>query len=278
MNILFLILCVITPFIFLVIKPIRQYDYKNKLLVAIYFYSFVLLFTLVNFLIQRFSIDNLPSLIVFGICAVSLVAFALLKKYDKSKIEMPYWLFVVVHLFAICCFIASFVNILVFSLVSSLVIGMSIGEPLFFLGLTVLIIFNFEYNAQEQNEKDVVTIKAMPSKIKIDIKNKTFSYKSIKINLDEIVSYEVYNNDEVIIKSGLTEAITGGLLFGNAGVIAGAYAGKREVVKKSVKLFIETKNVHYAGITVKLSLDSAYKFDKTYKLLMQPTKQEEVAE
>lgn len=56
------------------------------------------------------------------------------------------------------------------------------------------------------------------------------------------------------------------------GVIAGAYAGKRQVVKKSVKLYIDTKNVHFAGITVKLCLDSAYQFDRTYKLLMQSDK------
>ena len=213
-----------TPIIFVAIKPIRRYDYCKKLLVATLTYSFVLLFCLVKILILTIDIDTLPTLIVFGICIVSIVIFILIKKYVKTKIYIPYQLFVLAHLFAICCIIASFVNITVFSFVSNIFIGLSIGEPLFFLGLTLLILFNFDYNAQENN---VVIIKAMPSEIKIDIKNKTLSYKRIKINLNEIISYEVYNNDEVIIKSGLTEAITGGLLFGNAGVIAGAYAGKR---------------------------------------------------
>lgn len=127
---------------------------------------------------------------------------------------MPYLMYILIQIVAVCCFIASFVNITVFSFVSNIFIGLSIGEPLYFFGTTLLVLVSFE-NVEE--EKNIVKIKAMPSNIKIDIENKTFEYKNSKISLDEIVAYEVINNDEVVIKSGLTEAIIGGLLFGNAG-------------------------------------------------------------
>lgn len=271
MNILVIVLSVILPLVFLLIKPIRQYDYRKKTLISGIFFAILALFCLVKFITYGFSISSLPSMIVLIVSIVCSISFILiylaLGKNSKDVVYMPFGLYVFLHLLGVCCFIGSFVNALVFSFVSSLYIGLCIAEPLLCGGLGILIFVNYVYGEQKES-KNTILIKAMPSTIKIDIENKTLKYKNINVKLENIVSYEVINNDEVIIKSGIGEAIAGGLLFGDVGAIAGAYAGKREVTKKSVKLFIETNDIRNAGFVIKLSLDNAYKFDKTYKLLM----------
>ncbi len=269
--ILVIVLSVILPLALLLIKPIRQFDYRKKTLISSILFAILALFCLVKFLTYGFTMTALPAMIVLIVSVVCSISFILiylaLGKNSKDVVYMPFGLYVFLHLLGVCCFIGSFVNALVFSFVSSLYIGLCIAEPLLCGGLGILIFVNYVYGEQKES-KNTILIKAMPSNIKIDIENKTLKYKNINVKLENIVSYEVINNDEVIIKSGIGEAIAGGLLFGDVGAIAGAYAGKREVTKKSVKLFIETNDIRNAGFVIKLSLDNAYKFDKTYKLLM----------
>ncbi|MEK7001074.1 SHOCT domain-containing protein [Clostridioides difficile] len=61
----------------------------------------------------------------------------------------------------------------------------------------------------------------------------------------EIISFELLEDDETIVKSGLGGAIGGGLLFGETGAIAGSILGKKKIKTyvNSLKIKITINNI-----------------------------------
>lgn len=116
--------------------------------------------------------------------------------------------------------------------------------------------------------KECVKIKAKKGTVFINDKHRIFKYKKITISLDDILEYQLVNNQTVIQKSGVGESLVGGMLFGGSGAIAGAMVGKKQKLKDDFKVFIKTKNIQNAGIVISLKIDNAYKLYQSLNLLM----------
>lgn len=125
-------------------------------------------------------------------------------------------------------------------------------------------------------EGDVLWFNAKPGKVYINTSTKIISYDHVEIKLCDIISYELRDMSQTILKSGLGEAAVGGLLFGGMGALAGAYAGKRIKHKEKCKLYIKCNDVLNAGVVIALSLDNGYRLYETIELLMKDLKQEQI--
>ena len=132
---------------------------------------------------------------------------------------------------------------------------------------TLFAIFAY-LNCKKEKDPNLIFVKAKPGKVTIDCQNKKLVYKKSNIKFADIVSYELVDNTHTVLKSGLGEAVLGGVLFGGTGAIAGAYAGKREKIKERCKIYIKTKNVQNAGVVINLTLDNGYQLYETIDLMM----------
>lgn len=115
--------------------------------------------------------------------------------------------------------------------------------------------------------KESIKIKAKHGKVFINTNTQTFKFKKIKVQFQDIVEFQLVNNQTVIDKSGIGESLVGGMLFGGSGAIAGALVGKKQKVKDNYKVFIKTKNIKHAGIVITLKIDNAYNLFETLKLI-----------
>ena len=124
--------------------------------------------------------------------------------------------------------------------------------------------------ARDENRKFVnesIKIKAKKGNVFINTNVQVLKYKKIKVNLQDVIEFQLVNNQTVVDKSGIGESIVGGMLFGGAGAIAGAMVGKKQKTKDNYKLFIRTKDVRNAGIVITLKIDNAYNLFETLKLV-----------
>lgn len=173
----------------------------------------------------------------------------------------------VIPLFILWCVFAQYDdgNVFLFIWLPLLIVGL----PLFLLSIrstisSIKILLN--------DKKDWIVIKARNGKVLINENLKTFKYKKTLFSLDEIVEFQLVNNQSVLQTSGIGESIVGGMLFGGSGAIAGAMVGKKQKIKDDYKIFIKTKNVRNAGIVISLKIDNAYKLFETLNLLSSTNK------
>ncbi|EGT4537083.1 TPA: SHOCT domain-containing protein [Clostridioides difficile] len=73
-------------------------------------------------------------------------------------------------------------------------------------------------------------------------------------SFDEIVEYELVEDEESIIKGGLGKAIAGGVLFGGVGAVVGGVTGKKKTktVVNSLKIKITLNNLNYPNVYINL--------------------------
>jgi len=90
------------------------------------------------------------------------------------------------------------------------------------------------------------------------LKSKTPTY----FDYSEIVGYELLENGETVVSSGLGGAIVGGVLFGGVGAVVGAVADKdAETTCTSLKIKITLKNAGASAIYITF-IDFNYGFKK----------------
>ena len=172
----------------------------------------------------------------------------------------------------------------------------SLGTPiivfatiLFVVGLVIVLIKNHLSKKQNQEEKlqensdDIkektdpskyVYIKVLKGEVIINPEKGNILYKKISFKVKEIEKYYLVKNEQVLVSSGIGEAIAGGILFGGAGAIAGAYIGSKEKVKEKCFVYVETNNIEHAGIAIAVTEESGFKLCKTFDLLIKQSKEQ----
>lgn len=119
--------------------------------------------------------------------------------------------------------------------------------------------------------QDCVKIKSLKGRVLINTNLKVLKYRRVLVELQDIVEFQLVNNQTIVDKSGIGESIVGGMLFGGTGAIAGAMVGKKQKVKDGYKVFIKTVDVKNAGIVIALKIDQAYRLFETLKLVTKNT-------
>lgn len=81
------------------------------------------------------------------------------------------------------------------------------------------------------------------SYLQIDTDNKLFKIKNVPcnkiFNFDDIIDFELLEDDISVASGGLGRALVGGVALGGAGAVVGAVTGKKVTKKKITKLFIK---------------------------------------
>ncbi len=189
-----------------------------------------------------------------------------------KKLSKKTWFYLFCALIGACmviCFIPMFVLMLVFdeyALFGGLGFGLLGGGSIILGIFTPLNIKDFKLI--KSLETNGVMIKAKKGFVYIDIDKNTLKYKDNIVALDKIVSYEVYDGSELVMRSGVGEAIVGGLLFGGGGAIAGSIVGRKTKLKEKAKIFIKTSDLKNAGFVINTTLDNGYKLGQTLDLIM----------
>ena len=80
----------------------------------------------------------------------------------------------------------------------------------------------------------------------LDESNQAFKIGKNIFSYDHLLSYELLEDDQSIIKGGLGSAVAGGLLFGGVGAIVGGVVGKRKTngICSSMKIRVSLKNTY----------------------------------
>lgn len=90
-----------------------------------------------------------------------------------------------------------------------------------------------------------------------------FSYIKRIVNYDNLLDVDIIQDNESLIKGGLASSLVGGMLFGGAGLIAGAVVGKKNKMyceKLSIKITINSSTSPCEIIdliSVKVKMDSS---------------------
>jgi len=72
-------------------------------------------------------------------------------------------------------------------------------------------------------------------------------------NYDDILDYELLEDDEVITKGGVGGAVAGGLLLGGVGAVIGGLAGRKtKSVVNSIKIKITLKDMSFPVVFITL--------------------------
>lgn len=139
-----------------------------------------------------------------------------------------------------------------------------VSIPLFILTYKQTIKF---LNEHCQFSRESIKIKAKRGKVFINTNTQSFKFKKTHIKLQDIVEFQLVNNQTIVDKSGFSESLVGGMLFGGSGAIAGAMIGKKQKLKDNYKVFIKTKDIKNAGIVISLKVENAYNLFETLKLI-----------
>ena len=91
---------------------------------------------------------------------------------------------------------------------------------------------------------------------------------------EQIVNFELLENDGVVRSGGLTNAVIGGALFGGIGAIAGAAATSSQTNCNSLKIKITLKNSAEPAVFLTFIRTATSKSSSTYNNLL--TKAQEV--
>ena len=154
--------------------------------------------------------------------------------------------------------------------------GTSIAVPMIVIGALIFIIALSKLIIEKEIELKKnynVFIRVRKRRVFINTDSGMIKYKKTVFNINEITKYKLIKNEKILISSGFGESIVGGILFGGAGAIAGAYAGKKEKQIKECVLYIETNNILYAGITIPVSEESGFKICRVFEVAKQTEKE-----
>lgn len=81
------------------------------------------------------------------------------------------------------------------------------------------------------------------SYLQIDTDNKLFKVKNLScnkiFNFDDIIDFELLEDDISVASGGLGRALVGGIALGGAGAVVGAVTGKKVTKKKITKLLVK---------------------------------------
>lgn len=81
------------------------------------------------------------------------------------------------------------------------------------------------------------------SYLQIDTDNKLFKVKNLScnkiFNFDDIIDFELLEDDISVASGGLGRALVGGITLGGAGAVVGAVTGKKVTKKKITKLLVK---------------------------------------
>lgn len=94
-----------------------------------------------------------------------------------------------------------------------------------------------------------------------------FIKKGIIINAHDITSIKLEVDKKIVYSNGIIESITGGVLFGGGGAIAGSMISSKPRIVDKATLYIETKLVRYAGIAIKTTPEKGFEVCRTIELL-----------
>ena len=115
--------------------------------------------------------------------------------------------------------------------------------------------------------------------LRLDENNKVFKVYDVATELgiyryEQIVNFELLENDGVVRSGGLTNAVIGGALFGGIGAIAGAAATSSQTNCNSLKIKITLNNSAEPAVFLTFIRTATSKSSSTYNNLL--TKAQEV--
>lgn len=85
--------------------------------------------------------------------------------------------------------------------------------------------------------KGVLALSTLGMSIAVD-KAMNSSWKKLWFNFNQLMRYELIQDDSIVTSGGVGMALVGGLVFGPAGAVAGGITGKRKTKRKIENLFI----------------------------------------
>jgi len=101
------------------------------------------------------------------------------------------------------------------------------------------------------SSRNIIVQKFKPTKfvgnyISIDENNKLFKIGQDTFMYENLLSFELLENNQTVFKGGLGRAIAGGLFFGGIGAIVGGITGKKKAkdICHSMRLRVSLKNAH----------------------------------
>ena len=102
--------------------------------------------------------------------------------------------------------------------------------------------------------------------LKVDDNNKMFMTNDLLFNYDNLVSYELIEDGSSLTKSGLGQAVVGGVLFGGAGAVVGAITGqKQKETCNSLKILITLKDTNCTTVYIPFITVSVKKNGNVYQ-------------
>lgn len=113
-----------------------------------------------------------------------------------------------------------------------------------------------------------IVIKGKKSKVIINIEESFIKYKKIVVKLEDILEIELLDKSKVVEKSGMQEAVIGGILFGSIGAVAGAYAGKGTKEIESYKIVLKTSDIFNSIVFIPASYENCVKIANTLFMLL----------
>jgi hypothetical protein len=177
-----------------------------------------------------------------------------LKNIVNSK--KPLFIFTIISLILSLAFI--YIFIFAASFVEVILLGL-LFIVLFFIFLAILIREGVKLanlvNSNSFNIHNILCLNTY-SKTVLFVKKKA-EFKSI-----DILSIRMEINYNTVYKSGIAEALVGGVLFGGTGAIAGGMVGNKEKTSRNAIIYIETTDIVNAGITIKTSPEKGFEICK----------------
>lgn len=96
--------------------------------------------------------------------------------------------------------------------------------------------------------------KKIENYIAFDVNNRLWKLDTYNVVLsyEDIISYELIEDGDSVVKGGLGRAVSGGILFGTAGAVVGGITGKKKqkTEVKDLRLRIITRNELYPEVYV----------------------------
>lgn len=136
-------------------------------------------------------------------------------------------------------------------------------------------------NANKYNQQSIKTListrqalvgsfrstKNVGSYIQVDENNKAFKIGKDIFGYDNLLSFELLEDDQSITKGGSGRAVAGGLLFGGVGAVVGGITGskKSKGVCNSMKLRVSLKNAHTDVVYINFILTETKTSSSVYK-------------
>ncbi len=103
--------------------------------------------------------------------------------------------------------------------------------------------------------------------LQVDDNNRAFKIGKNLFNFSDLLSFELLEDGESVVKGGLGRAITGGLLFGGIGALVGGATGKKKTknICKSMRLKVTLRNTYTDSVHVEFLMSEVKTQSSTYK-------------